>query len=137
MSAARRIDADTIMATTRIRLATAAALAFPEGNVSAKWLQSQGRRGLLDIWRIAGKDFTTLDAIERMLEECRAQPSRPASISESGQGVKPSSSSSIAEKKSALAAAQAASMKLKQSSADTLPKSIPPTGATVIPLKSA
>ena len=54
-----------------IRLTVAAAIAFPDGSMTASGLRREGARGRLVIERIAGKDFTTLRFIERMREICR------------------------------------------------------------------
>lgn len=61
-----------------MRLDAAAQLAFPGGGMSARSLRREAMRGRLAVSRIAGKDFTTLAAIERMIELCRAAPSEPA-----------------------------------------------------------
>jgi hypothetical protein len=58
---------------TPLRLEIAAALAFPDGSMTASGLRREGARGRLAIERIAGKDYTTLANIERMRELCRVQ----------------------------------------------------------------
>jgi hypothetical protein len=58
---------------TPLRLEIAAALAFPDGSMTASGLRREGTRGRLTIERIAGKDYTTLANIERMRELCRVQ----------------------------------------------------------------
>jgi hypothetical protein len=87
--------------TTRIRLATAAALAFPDGEVSTKWLRTQGRLGRLEVWRIAGKDFTTLEAVERLTEQCRAPSSPQGYTSANDTGGSLNTSSSTVDVRSA------------------------------------
>jgi hypothetical protein len=62
---------ETITPDTPLRLAIAAALAFPDGSMSASGLRREAARGRLVIERIAGKDYTTLGNIERMREKCR------------------------------------------------------------------
>ncbi|WP_238193793.1 excisionase [Methylobacterium frigidaeris] len=57
-----------------LRLADAARLAFPAGGMTAASLRREAAKGRLSIERIAGKDFTTLAAIERMRELCRLPP---------------------------------------------------------------
>src|SRR5947207_15387661 len=54
-----------------IRLSVAAALAFSDGSMTASGLRREAARGRLTIERIAGKDFTTLRAINQMREQCR------------------------------------------------------------------
>src|SRR5438445_1894038 len=58
---------------TPLRLGVAAALAFPDGSMSASGLRREAARGRLVIERIAGKDFTTLANIERMRQLCRVE----------------------------------------------------------------
>jgi hypothetical protein len=56
-----------------IRLSIPAALAFPDGSLTASGLRRESARGHLLIERIAGKDYTTLANIEQMRELCRAE----------------------------------------------------------------
>jgi len=49
-----------------LRLAVAAALAFPDGSMTASGLRREAARGRLVVERIAGKDYTTLANVERM-----------------------------------------------------------------------
>ena len=60
-----------------LRLAVAAAPAFPDGSLTASGLRREGARGRLIIERIAGKDYTTLFHIERMRELCRVKAREP------------------------------------------------------------
>ena len=55
-----------------LRLAVAAALAFPDGSITASGLRREAGRGRLVVERIAGKDYTTLANIERMRESYAA-----------------------------------------------------------------
>jgi hypothetical protein len=64
---------DTIGQNTPLRLSVAAALAFPDGSMTASGLRRESRRGKLIIERVAGKDYTTLAHIERMRELCRVE----------------------------------------------------------------
>src|SRR5271165_7197840 len=64
---------DQIDANTPLRLAVAAALAFPDGSMTASGLRRESARGRLVVERIAGKDYTTLANIERMRELCRVE----------------------------------------------------------------
>jgi hypothetical protein len=59
---------------TPLRLHVAAALAFPDGSMTASGLRREAARARLVIERIAGKDYTTLANIERMRELCRLAP---------------------------------------------------------------
>src|ERR1700730_461633 len=65
---------------TPLRIEIAAALAFPDGSMTAAGLRREGTRGRLVIERIAGKDFTTLANIERMRELCRVEAKAHDSI---------------------------------------------------------
>ena len=63
--------------TTPLRLADAIAYAFPFGGMTVSGLRREAARGRLKIERIAGKDFTTLAAIEEMRELCRVPADTP------------------------------------------------------------
>src|SRR5580698_2589610 len=54
-----------------LRLSVAAKLAFPDGSMTVSGLRREAARGRLHVERIAGKDYTTLEAIKRMRELCR------------------------------------------------------------------
>jgi hypothetical protein len=56
-----------------LRLAVAAALAFPDGSMTASGLRREAGRGRLAIERVAGKDYTTLRNIEEMRALCRVE----------------------------------------------------------------
>jgi len=62
---------------TPLRLEAAAAIAFPDGGMTANGLRRESKRGRLVIERVAGKDYTTLAHIKRMRELCRVEQSRP------------------------------------------------------------
>jgi hypothetical protein len=64
---------DEIKPDTPLRLSVAAALAFPDGSMTASGLRRESARGRLLIERIAGKDYTTLANIERMRALCRVE----------------------------------------------------------------
>lgn len=55
---------------TPLRLADAAARAFPGGGVTVCSLRREAAKGRLAIMRIAGKDFTTLADIREMQQKC-------------------------------------------------------------------
>jgi hypothetical protein len=61
---------DQIGPDTPLRLSVAAALAFPDGSMTASGLRREAARGHLVIERIAGKDYTTLANIEGMRQLC-------------------------------------------------------------------
>jgi hypothetical protein len=62
---------------TPLRLCEALEIAFPRGGVNVSALRREAQRGRLFISRIAGKDFTTLNHVREMIEQCRVKPSRP------------------------------------------------------------
>src|ERR1700722_5652218 len=62
---------------TPLRLSVAAALAFPDGSMTASGLRRERDRGRLVVERIAGKEYTTLGDIERMRGQCRAEAKVP------------------------------------------------------------
>ena len=68
---------DEIRPDTPLRLGVAAALAFPDGSMTASGLRRERARGHLMVERIAGKEYTTLAYIERMRELCRVQAKAP------------------------------------------------------------
>jgi hypothetical protein len=72
-----------------LRLAVAAAVAFPDGSMTASGLRRESARGRLIIERIAGKDYTTLFHIERMRELCRVKVKEPGCNSKPLDEIRP------------------------------------------------
>jgi integrase len=70
---------DKVTPDTPLRLGIAAALAFPDGSMTAAGLRREADRGRLVIERIAGRDYVTLAAIEDMRKLCRVDPKVPDS----------------------------------------------------------
>jgi hypothetical protein len=93
---------------TPLRLEAAAAIAFPDGGMTANGLRRESKRGRLVIERVAGKDYTTLNHIKRMRELCRVNQDNQDSgygkrALTKAAGITPQSgSSSIEAAKSAL-----------------------------------
>ena len=79
MGNARLSPSERVDDNAPLRLSTAAALAFPDGSMTASGLRREAMRGRLVIERIAGKDFTTLANINRMRELCRVEAKAPGS----------------------------------------------------------
>src|SRR6516225_11892896 len=102
-----------------LRLAVAAALAFPDGSMTASGLRREAARGRLVIERIAGKDYTTLANIELMRQRCRVQPKEPGCGSGSEGAEQPNGTSSITDAKSAPVRANMISARLKMRSPTT------------------
>ncbi len=67
---------DNIQPEAPFRLADILPVAFPYGGMTVSGLRKEAARGRLTIMRMAGKDFTTLQAIEEMKEKCRV-PANP------------------------------------------------------------
>src|SRR5436190_16381318 len=129
-------SSEQVMPDTPLRLGVAAALAFPDGSMTASGLRREAARGRLLIERIAGKDYTTLASIERMRELCRVE----AKVSDSGSArragmekariVQPGSSSMV----NGMSPQDALRMKLqkrKTSSPGTLPRNTSPHAKSV------
>jgi hypothetical protein len=95
----------------------AAKLLSPDGRITAASLRREAAKGRLAFDRIAGKDVVTLSDIQRMLEQCRVQRSRPGSGS-TGEKAEPHNGSSLMERSSiAQAAAEMTMQELKKRSA--------------------
>jgi hypothetical protein len=129
---------------TPLRLGVAAALAFPDGSMTASGLRREAGRGRLVTERIAGKDYTTLRAIAEMRELCRRNTRGRASgcDQQEKQGgadrAKLFGSSSINDINRARAAAEMIVRELQERSLTTSTGSISKrrAKASVIPLKS-
>src|SRR5215831_20400979 len=125
-----------------IRLSVAAALAFPDGSMTASGLRREAARGRLAIERIAGKDFTTLRAINEMRKRCRVEPKAPGSGCSQRDGTKtvessnkPYGASEMAASNEALVSARAKLRKLrKRSPTISPPNTAPRESAIVTPL---
>jgi hypothetical protein len=80
---------ESITSDTPLRLSVAAALAYPDGSMTASGLRREAKRGRLAIERTAGKDYTTLANIQRMRELCRVQARAPDSTFEPRGAIPP------------------------------------------------
>jgi hypothetical protein len=127
---------------TPLRLDVAARVAFPGGGMTASGLRREAARGRLTIERIAGKDFTTLNAIQEMRKQCRdnrrvrdcglSQNEKKMADSANGQG----GSSATKRAKLARAALEESARTLSAPSRNTSPgNTIRRASATVTPLK--
>lgn len=65
--------------TTPLRLEDAVRLAFPAGGMTVSGLRTEKRKGNLVVMMLAGKEFTTLAAIEDMLNRAQRRTPVPAS----------------------------------------------------------
>jgi hypothetical protein len=129
-----RISQDKITADTPLRLAAAAAIAYPDGSMTASGLRREAKRGRLVIERTAGKDYTTLGAIERMRELCRVEPTarvsglkKPNETPMETLPIMPAGASRTAAENTALAAARTTVAALKKPSPPISPRSMSPT----------
>jgi hypothetical protein len=125
----RELSIDDIRPDTPLRLDVAAALAYPDGSMTASGLRREHKRGRLIIERTAGKDYTTLAEIERMRGLCREGYTRRVSGSErpsmTGMENLPtaqSGSSRTADTAKALAAAKMIVQGLREPLSVTLPE---------------
>jgi hypothetical protein len=128
-----------------LRLKVAVKVAFPAGGMTVSGLRREARCGRLVIERIAGKDFTTLAAIEKMRGLCRLQQKdrasgcvSPGAAEPGASPMPPSISSETANIRRAQAAALATVTELKENSKPISTGSIrrKRAGASVIPLTS-
>jgi hypothetical protein len=92
-------EPSNIALNTPLRLEIAAALAYPDGSMTASGLRREAKRGRLVIERTAGKDYTTLHNIEQMRELCRVESrarvsgcAEPNTIAQGGSRTPPSGS---------------------------------------------
>src|SRR5580692_12706748 len=104
MTRSRLPSREEIGPDTPLRLGVAAALAFPDGSMTASGLRREGARGRLVIERIAGKDYTTVANIKRMRELCRVEARVPGCGSENAAVANQSGSSEMETAKRARAA---------------------------------
>jgi hypothetical protein len=129
---------------TPLRLEIAAAIAFPDGSMTASGLRREAGRERLIIERSAGKDFTTLRYIEEMRQKCRDQVREPDCGSNpqpthptAGFAGTPIGSFEMDRAKSARAALHKIARAPSAPSENTSPANTSPTeGGAVIPLKS-
>lgn len=80
-------DRSEVQEDTPLRLEVAAALAFPDGGVSASGLRRERDNGRLVTFFVANKEFTTLEAVKRMIEACTVATRRSPGITTTGADV--------------------------------------------------
>ena len=116
---------------SRIRLTEAAKIC----GLPASALRRERDKGTLAVSRLAGKDWTTIEAIERMFELCREQEKAPAcGFAPRHQIGEPSGSSETGTLASAQAVAQRAVERLKSASPNISQKSTGQSESTVVTL---
>lgn len=119
-----------------MRLKDAIEIAFPHGGMTVSGLRRERDRGNLAIERIAGREFTTLSAIEEMRRKCLGPQKDHGSTSSSQKDDLGSGTSETARINRERAALRETLRELKQSSSVTSGRSVS-RGDRVIPLKSA
>jgi hypothetical protein len=132
----RMPDPNSIGDETLLRLAVAAALEFPDGSMRASGLRREAQHGRLRIWRIAGKDYTTKQALKEMRGQCVLSNHHDSSCAAPAKAAAPSGLSKTGSAKSAQALAKASAAKLRSRSRNTSSKIDNRSSATVIPIKS-
>jgi hypothetical protein len=90
---AQTIEMEDVAFDTFLRLADAARIGFPGGGMSAASLRRERDAGRLDVWLIAGKEFTSLAAIEVMKKKCLNLRKVRASGSNRSDALPPEASS--------------------------------------------
>jgi hypothetical protein len=96
MRSAQIPDASQITLDTPLRLAAAAALAFPNGGMTVSGLRKERDAKRLATELVAGKEYTTLRNIERMRAACRDL--RKARVSTSSPRVETPAAASLAQR---------------------------------------
>jgi hypothetical protein len=131
-------DASTVDSNTKLRLGAAAAIAFPDGSMTVNAMRREAAVGHLTLYRIAGKDYTTLADIEEMAQACRVQAKVHDSRSSKPKAARPSGTSATGSEPSALAALKANAQRLRESLPPTSsPSTTPaPAEAAVIQMRS-
>lgn len=120
---------------TPLRLADAVMIAFPMGGMTVAGLRRERDRGRLRVYKIAGREFTTLADLDMMRELCLDPAKERAFTSGSAPAESRSGLSSTVRKKSSLREALALAEKLKKGSVNTSPASTT-RQAIVIPIIS-
>jgi hypothetical protein len=130
--------------TRPLRLHEAATRAFPDGSMTVSGLRKERDRGRLAVFMIAGKEYTTLDAIDEMIRLCLVSPrkapasgSNPSAPGRTAPSKRRSGASSTMEASSeALDAARRTVEALKNASRNTSPRSASATApASVVRLR--
>lgn len=93
--------------------------------LTAAALRTEAKRGRLVIWRVAGKDWTSVAEVNRMFQNCRVTPEALTYGSDrlASAAIPPSGSSETPDASLALASALATVAMLKGGSRSTSPAS--------------
>lgn len=104
---------------TPLRLHVAAKLAFPDGSMTVSGLRREWKRGNLVIYRVAGKDFTTLAEIKKMRVRCQGNQPHQDSTFAAAPTAPANGSSSTGDSRSAQARLRRIAAGLKRRSSNT------------------
>ena len=128
---------DNVTSDTMLRLEVAVVLGFPDGSMPVAGLRREAQAGHLAIYRIAGKDYTTLANIEGLKAACRVPAKARGSTSRRRKTGDGSGSSGTASRTSAQAALKATAQALKENLPPTSPASttLAQVGVAVIPMR--
>ena len=149
MAKGKTLRREDITDNTPLRLAAAAEIAFPDGTMTVSGLRKERDSGRLAVERIAGKEYTTLAAIEEMRHLCRDQrkahgstPNLPDFMETARSTPNPSGSSETDRKKLAQASALAMAHRLRQKPSKPLantssPATNQPASVIAMPLRSS
>jgi len=91
--------------------------------------------GRLAVYRLGNKDYTTADALQEMLDQCRIHPKERGSISENGKVEKAHGSSVTQDARLPQASARQIAEKLRGGSRNTSPRNTTAPPDNVTPLK--
>jgi hypothetical protein len=120
--------------TVPMRLACAAREVMGDQAPSVAWLRKQAAAGKLDIWRIAGKDYTTPDAIRELLDRCRAPRESDCGSAPPTAPARQPGSSETGDGRLALAALRERARKLNSASPPTSQNATSPNGSAAVTL---
>jgi hypothetical protein len=144
----RKRGPDNIEPDKPLPLEMAARVAFPDGSMTASGLRNEIKKGNLQASKVAGRIWTTLSNIKRMMERCQiteaddaarvrnstsANPSDPAASSDGSSSTAPPAASASREAQAHLSQIV---QRLRKPSPPTSPKSTSPTSGKVVPIKS-
>lgn len=83
-------NAESIDREAPLTLQAAAERAFPDGTMTVRTLRAERDRGRLETWIMGKREYTTLAAISRMIEACRAAQKARRSASVDEEAMAPS-----------------------------------------------
>jgi hypothetical protein len=118
-----------------LRLEVAARLAFPDGSMKISGLRKERDAGRLSVSRIAGRDYTTLADIRRMIQLCRREEKAKVQGSTTAK-TRARGTSETAPSSDPRAAYEKIVRELKADSQNTSRSGQGQTSGAVVPMKS-